>query len=94
MIPGMGRLSNAEIDNKGLDKVEAIICSMTKTERDKPFLIDGRRRRRIAAGSGTTVQDVNKLLKQFDTMKSMMKRMNKISSKRGQSAALKNMFPF
>jgi signal recognition particle subunit SRP54 len=94
MIPGMGKLSDAEIDNKGLDKVEAIICSMTNVEREKPFLIDGRRRRRIAMGSGTTVQDVNKLLKQFDTMKSMMKRMNKIAGKRGHAAAMRSLSPF
>lgn len=92
MIPGMGRLSDSDIDTKGLDKVEAIICSMTKAERDKPFLIDGRRRLRIAAGSGTKVQDVNKVLKQFDTMKTMMKRMNKIAGKRGQAAAMKSLF--
>jgi signal recognition particle subunit SRP54 len=95
MIPGMGnKLSNVEFDNKSVDKIEAIICSMTKTERDKPFLIDGQRRRRIATGSGTTVQDVNKLLKQFDTIKSMMKRMNKIAGKRGQAAAMRSLTPF
>jgi signal recognition particle subunit SRP54 len=74
--------------------MEAMICSMTNEEREKPHIIDGNRRRRISLGSGTTVQDLNKLLKQFDSMKTMMKRMNKISSKRGQAAALKNMFPF
>jgi signal recognition particle subunit SRP54 len=95
MIPGMGnKLSNAEFDNKSVDKIEAIICSMTKAERDKPFLIDGQRRRRIATGSGVTVQDVNKLLKQFDTIKVMMKRMNKIAGKRGQVAAMRSLSPF
>ncbi|HLV30083.1 MAG TPA: signal recognition particle protein, partial [Chitinispirillaceae bacterium] len=95
MIPGMGRqLQNTEIDNSALGKIEAIICSMTKVEREKPQIIDGNRKRRIASGSGTTVQDVNKLLKQFDTMKQMMKRMNKIAGKRGQNAALRSLSPF
>jgi signal recognition particle subunit SRP54 len=94
MIPGLGGAVKADqIDNNALKKIEAIICSMTIDEREKPHLIDGNRRRRISAGSGTTVQDVNKLLKQFDSMKSMMKRMNKISGSRGQAAALKQMFP-
>ena len=95
MIPGVGKLvQDTEIDNNALTKIEAIICSMTRVERDKPLFIDGSRKRRIANGSGTTVQDINKLLKQFDTMKTMMKRMNKISGKRGQAAALRSMTPF
>jgi signal recognition particle subunit SRP54 len=95
MIPGMGgQVKDTDIDNNALGKIEAMICSMTYEEREKPQIIDGNRRRRISLGSGTTVQDLNKLLKQFDSMKTMMKRMNKISSKRGQAAALKNMFPF
>jgi signal recognition particle subunit SRP54 len=95
MIPGMGgQIKDTNIDNNALGKIEAMICSMTIEERDKPHIIDGNRRRRISMGSGTTVQDLNRLLKQFDSMKTMMKRMNKIGSKRGQAAALKNMFPF
>ena len=95
MIPGIGnQIKDANIDNNALGKVEAIICSMTVKEREKPVIIDGSRKKRIAAGSGTTVQDINKLLKQFDTMKTMMKRMNKISGKRGASAALRNLSPF
>lgn len=95
MIPGVGNyLKDTEIDNSAFNKIEAIICSMTFEEREKPNIIDGNRKRRIALGSGTTVQDVNKLLKQFDTMKTMMKRMNKIAGKRGQSAALRSMSPF
>jgi signal recognition particle subunit SRP54 len=95
MIPGVGKhMQDAEVDNNALNKIEAIICSMTKVEREKPLVIDGSRKRRIATGSGTTVQDVNKLLKQFDTMKTMMKRMNKIAGKRGQAAALRNLSPF
>lgn len=95
MIPGVGKsVQEADIDNGALNKIEAIICSMTNTERQKPQILDGNRKRRIAMGSGTTVQDINKLLKQFDSMKTMMKRMNKIAGKRGQSAALKNLAPF
>jgi signal recognition particle subunit SRP54 len=95
MIPGVEtQLSGAEVDEKALTRIEAIICSMTPEERDRPAIIDGNRRRRISAGSGTTVQDINRLLKQFDSMKTMMKRMNKIGSRRGQAAALKSMFPY
>jgi signal recognition particle subunit SRP54 len=93
MIPGAGsRLKDADVDNKALGRIEAIINSMTVEEREKPVIIDGNRRRRISAGSGTTVQDVNKLLKQFDSIKQMMKRMNKMIPRRGQEAALKSFF--
>ncbi|MBD3390530.1 MAG: signal recognition particle protein [Chitinivibrionales bacterium] len=94
MIPGLGsQVNEADVDEGALTRVEAIICSMTRQERDKPAIIDGSRKRRISAGSGTSVQDVNRVLKQFDSMKSMMKRMNKIAGKRGQAAALKGLFP-
>ena len=77
MIPGMGGLSkqlSAEaLDDKQLKRVEAIINSMTRQERRDPEIIDGRRRRRIAAGSGTTTADVNQLLNQFRQMRKMMK---------------------
>jgi len=90
MIPGMGQqMKDANIDSSMMVKIEAIICSMTQRERDKPLIIDGGRKKRIAAGSGTTVQDVNKLLKQFDSMKSMMKRMTKVAGKRGAGAAMR-----
>jgi signal recognition particle subunit SRP54 len=68
-----------------LGRVEAIICSMTPEERARPQLINGSRRKRIARGSGTTVQDVNQLLRQFEQMKKMMKtmgRMQKMKRKR------------
>jgi signal recognition particle subunit SRP54 len=96
MIPGMGgQLKNANIDNAAMVKIEAIICSMTVRERERPAIIDGNRKKRIAAGSGTTPQDINKLLKQFDSMKVMMKRMAKMSGKRGgMSSAMKNMPQF
>ena len=76
MLPGAntGALKNAQVDEKEMAKIEAIILSMTKEERVKPEIINGSRRRRIAAGSGTNVQEVNKLLNQFDQMKKLMKQ--------------------
>ncbi len=74
MIPGMGKmLKNVEIEDDAFKHVEAIIYSMTPTEREKPELINGNRRKRIAAGSGTSVPEVNKLLKQFEETRKMMK---------------------
>ena len=76
MMPGVnaGALKNAQVDEHQMAKIEAMILSMTMEERLKPELINGSRRKRIAAGSGTAVEDVNKLLKQFDQMKKMMKQ--------------------
>ncbi|MBN1397138.1 MAG: signal recognition particle protein [Bacteroidetes bacterium] len=83
MIPGMNKLpANAEIDERGLVRVEAIIQSMTAEERSRPGIINGTRRRRIALGSGTTVQDVNRLLKQFEEMQKMMKKLKKGNMRR------------
>lgn len=79
-LPGMGQLPDAiksQMDDKILVKMEAIINSMTIKERAEPSIIKGSRKRRIAMGSGTHVQDVNKLLKQFDDMQRMMKKMKK-----------------
>jgi signal recognition particle subunit SRP54 len=78
MLPGMGamkQLKNANIDERQLDRTEAIILSMTKAERAEPALIKGRRRKRIADGSGTKVQEVRALVKQFDQMRVMMRSM-------------------
>ena len=78
MLPGMGamkQLKNADVDEAELDRVEAIILSMTPLERANPALIKGSRRKRIATGSGTRVQQVNQLVKQFDQMRKMMKMM-------------------
>ena len=78
MLPGMPKeLRNAEIDDREIDRVEAIICSMTPGERRDPSTINGSRRSRIAAGSGMTVQDVNALLKQFKTVQQMMRSAGK-----------------
>ena len=78
MLPGMGggALDKAKIDDKQFVKVEAIINSMTLAERRKPDIINGSRRKRIARGSGTTVSQVNKLLKQYRDMRRMMKQIN------------------
>ena len=78
MLPGMNRLpQNVSVDEKALVKTEAIIQSMTLEERRKPQIINGQRRRRVALGSGTTVQDVNRVLKQFEQMQRMMKTFRK-----------------
>jgi len=78
MIPGMKLPAGAQVDERELKRTEAIIQSMTRGEREEPRIIDGSRRRRIAKGSGTTVQDVNRLLKQFDEMQQMLKRFGKM----------------
>ncbi|MDI3546652.1 MAG: signal recognition particle subunit [Halanaerobiales bacterium] len=79
MIPGFagaGQLKNLQVDEKQLDHIEAIINSMTPEERRKPEIINGSRRRRIARGSGTSIQEVNRLLKQFKQTKKMMKQLS------------------
>jgi len=78
MLPGMNNnaMKNVKVDDNEMAKIEAIILSMTPRERDKPALINGSRRLRIAKGSGTSVQQVNRLLKQFEQMKKMMKKFN------------------
>jgi len=77
MIPGIGaQVNNAQIDDKALVKIEAIISSMTREERRIPKVLNGSRRKRIAAGSGTSIQDVNRLIKQFNEMLKMMSMIN------------------
>ena len=76
MIPGVGKaLRDVDIDNDSFKQTEAIILSMTPFERDNPTYINGSRRKRIAAGSGTTIADVNRLLKQFESTRNVMKKM-------------------
>ena len=77
MIPGMKSLGKIDFNNDAVNKIEAIINSMTISERNNPNIIDGSRRKRIAAGSGTTVREVNRLLKDFKAMKKMMKHLSK-----------------
>lgn len=84
MIPGAGKaLQGQQIDESALGQVEAIIGSMTRDERSHPRILNGSRRKRIAKGSGTTVQDVNRLVKQFNAMQKMMKQMSR-PSRRGR----------
>ncbi len=83
MIPGLSTsIKNADVDEKQLVKVEAIIQSMTKQERAKPKILNGSRRKRIARGSGTSIQDVNRLIKQYNEMQKMMKRFTSKSGKK------------
>lgn len=76
MLPGLGgKLKDADIDEKKMERTKAIILSMTRSERTEPAIINSSRKRRIAAGSGTLVQEVNQLLKQFEQVKSLMKQL-------------------
>lgn len=95
MIPGMNskQLQNANVNEKDLVYTEAIILSMTLKERANPSIIDGKRRKRIAKGSGTTVQQVNQLLKQYKEMKKMMKQMSNMQ-KQFKRRGGKMKFPF
>lgn len=84
MIPGLGSsIKNADIDDKQIVKVESIIQSMTKKERSNPKILNGSRRKRIARGSGNTIQDVNRLIKQFEEMQRMVKMFSSKSGKSG-----------
>jgi signal recognition particle subunit SRP54 len=84
MLPGIGnKLKDVDLDDRQFVRVEAMITSMTPAERKKPSIINPSRKRRIAAGSGSKVEDVNRLLKQFDQMKQMMKQLNGRKGKRG-----------
>lgn len=78
MVPGMNKaIKNTDIDDKQLVRVESIIQSMTKIERSNPKLLNGSRRKRIANGSGNSIQDVNRLIKQYKEMQNMLKMFNK-----------------
>jgi signal recognition particle subunit SRP54 len=93
MIPGLGKmkqLKNLEVDEREFVRIEAIINSMTPQERRQHGIINGSRRKRIANGSGTSVQDVNKLLKNYAQMLKMMKKLNK----GGMKGMARNMLPF
>ncbi|MCX7981633.1 MAG: signal recognition particle protein [Syntrophales bacterium] len=94
MIPGFGRIKamgNLDLDERELVKITAIIDSMTRKERLNYHIIDGERRRRIAKGSGTTVQDVNRVLRSYEELRKMMK---KLSTKEGKKALKRHKFPF
>ena len=92
MLPGMNKaLKGMDIDDDSFRPIEAIIRSMTTKERENPDIINGSRRKRIANGSGTSIQQVNNLLKQFNDMRKLMKTMNKMG---GTKRGLANMNPF
>ena len=94
MIPGLGnKMPDMDIDEKELSRTVAIIDSMTPTERTKPEIIKGSRRKRIASGSGTRVQDVNRLLKQFSQTQKLMKRFSK-GGKKKQMQRMRQMLNF
>ena len=81
MLPGMDRqMKDVDIDDRQILRTEAIIRSMTKAEREKPDIINASRRKRIAAGCGLSVEEVNKLLRQYEQIKKMMKQMNKMKT--------------
>ncbi len=85
MLPGVGKqIKDVEIDERQFDRVEAIILSMTPAERGKPDIINPSRKRRIAAGSGVKVEEVNRLIKQYDSMRQLMKQMKKMGKKGGR----------
>ena len=84
MIPGMNKmkgLENAQVDEKQMGQIEAIIRSMTPEERTFPEKMNASRKKRVAAGSGTTISQVNRLLKQFEDMKKMVKQMSGMAGK-------------
>ena len=95
MMPGMGKamkqLRQVDMDERELDRLEAIILSMTPAERANPTLIDGSRRKRIAQGSGTTVQAVNQLVKQFGQMRKMMAQLAQGQDARPGSSCMRGM---
>lgn len=87
MLPGAGKIKgidNVKVDEKQMGRVEAVIKSMTTEEKSKPEIINSSRKKRIARGSGTTIQEVNRLLKQFDEMKKMMKQMSNMQQGKGK----------
>ena len=97
MLPAVGKvkrqLADANVDLRMLDRQQAIIDSMTPTERRNPKLLNSSRKRRIAGGSGTTVQDVNRLLKQVKQMNLMMKRAGKLGEKGLMRAGMPGLMP-
>jgi len=88
MIPGMSQLKDVNVDDKEFVNIEAIICSMTKQERKEPRILNGSRRLRIAKGSGTTVQQINKFMQTFEMTQKMMKSM---TSGKGKHNLMKNL---
>lgn len=95
MLPGANKmkgLKDVKVDDKQMGRVVAIVKSMTKEEKQKPELLNASRRKRIAAGSGTTLQDVNRLIKQFDDMRKMMKQFSSMMGPKGPKGGMKGKF--
>ena len=88
MIPGMNSLKDVKVDDKEFVKIEAIICSMTKEEKQNPKILNASRRIRIAKGSGTTVQQINKFMSSFEMTQKMMKKM---TSEKGMRNVMKSL---
>ena len=93
MIPGMSALKDVKVDDKEFVRIEAMISSMTKEERRNPKLLNGNRRLRIAKGSGTSVQEINKFMKSFEMTQKMMKQMKDSKSMKKIMSQMKNMDP-
>ena len=93
MIPGMGAMKNVQVDENALARVEAIILSMTPYERENPACLNSSRKRRIAAGCGQKVEDINRLLKQFEQMQALVKQMNGKGKKRKMFGKMGGGFP-
>jgi len=94
MVPGMGNVAGTyglDLDDRRMKRIEAIIQSMTREERQNPHVLNASRRRRVAAGSGASTQEVNQLVKQFDQMQKLLKQ---FSGKGGEMGMLKRLFPF
>ena len=89
MIPGMNKFKDIKVDDKEFVKIEAIICSMTTAEKRNTRLLNASRRQRIAKGSGTKVQDINKFIDSFEMTKKLMKKMQ--NNKGGMKNMLKGM---
>jgi signal recognition particle subunit SRP54 len=90
MLPGVSNLQGLSIDEKQLKRTEAIVLSMTNEERTRPDILNAKRRQRIARGSGSTVTEVNDLLRRFDQMRKMMKSAGKMKKMMAQMARMKN----
>lgn len=94
MIPGVGKMmKDVEVDDDAFKPIEAMIHSMTKYERQNPDVLDGSRRKRIATGSGTSIQQVNNLLKQFEDMRKMMRSMSKMGTGKEAVRRMQNLKP-
>ena len=93
MLPGGNKIDPSQVDDKAFVQIEAIIYSMTPAEREKPAIINPKRKRRIAAGSGTTVEQVNKLLRQYEMMQKLMKQFKKNPKAFGRRMGMGGMMP-